>query len=296
MSSEIPVLSTTEQFQQIQIDRTDRINQISSAFQQKYGNQPQIFGRSPGRVNLIGEHIDYEGYGVLPMAIQQDTFVAIAKAENGEKICVANVDKEKFGDVEFEIDPKQQVNTEDHTWANYFLAAYKGVFDFLGALEGEGKVELSGINVMVHGVVPTGSGISSSSAFVVASFLAVLGIYGKNELIDKPKVAEATCICERYVGTQSGGMDQAIGVMGEAGSALKIDFNPVRGEKVSLPGGVSFVIANSLTVSNKQETADKRYNLRVVECRLAAVVIAQKISKENARNIQTLKEVVWSQG
>eukprot|EP01026_Neomeris_dumetosa_P043726 TRINITY_DN3672_c0_g4_i2.p2 TRINITY_DN3672_c0_g4~~TRINITY_DN3672_c0_g4_i2.p2 ORF type:complete len:149 (-),score=21.74 TRINITY_DN3672_c0_g4_i2:34-480(-) len=127
----IPVFTSSEQLLDIQIDRSDRLSKLSSAFEAKYGVKPEVFGRSPGRVNLIGEHIDYEGYGVLPMAIQQDTIVAIAKRTGETKIVVSNLNSQKYGDVEFEVDPKQTVNTENHTWANYFLAAYKGVLDVL---------------------------------------------------------------------------------------------------------------------------------------------------------------------
>lgn len=84
-------------------------------------------------------------------------------------------------------------------------------------------------------------------------------------------MADFACTCERHIGTQSGGMDQAISVMGERGAAKLIDFNPVRASDVVLPKSGSFVVANSLTESKKAETASTNYNNRVVECRLAAV-------------------------
>mmetsp|Transcript_12996 Transcript_12996/g.36556 ORF Transcript_12996/g.36556 Transcript_12996/m.36556 type:complete len:381 (-) Transcript_12996:382-1524(-) len=107
------------------------------------------------------------------------------------------------------------------------------------------------------------------------------------------QVAEFTCACERYVGTQSGGMDQAISIMGEKGLAKLVDFNPIRAHDVQLPGGLTFVIANSLAVSNKAETADGRYNLRVVECRLAASCLAVALghSAEKAKTVTTLSEI-----
>lgn len=100
-------------------------------------------------------------------------------------------------------------------------------------------------------------------------------------------------MAERYVGTQSGGMDQAISVMGQRGLAKVVHFNPVRTDDVRLPAGAAFVIANSLTVSNKAETAHTRYNLRVVECRLAAMLMAKKLGKAlaEALKFKTLGEV-----
>lgn len=106
-------------------------------------------------------------------------------------------------------------------------------------------------------------------------------------------MAELACIAERYVGTQSGGMDQAISVMGQRGLAKVVHFNPVRTDDVKLPDGAVFVIANSLTVSNKAETAHTRYNLRVVECRLAAMLMAKRLGKPvgEALKFKTLGEV-----
>jgi len=85
------------------------------------------------------------------------------------------------------------------------------------------------------------------------------------------EVAEFSCACERHIGTQSGGMDQAISIMAAPGVAKLIDFDPIRASDVVLPKTGSFVVANSLTESKKAETAATNYNNRVVECRLAAV-------------------------
>lgn len=131
------------------------------AFERAYGAAPELYSRSPGRVNLIGEHIDYEGYGVLPMAIKQDTvfafrcavvpacarapappipprglsevhFVSLRRSA-GSSLQVANVNGSKYAPVEFRADHSQEVDRSHHTWANYFLAAYKGVFEYLAS-------------------------------------------------------------------------------------------------------------------------------------------------------------------
>ncbi|KIY97734.1 galactokinase [Monoraphidium neglectum] len=277
-----------------------------------------------GRVNLIGEHIDYEGYGVLPMALRLDTVVAIARG--GDKLSVGNVEAEKFPLVEYDVDPNQEaglrpanrggrdclqeVDTANHVWANYFLAAYKGVFDHLSS-KGEELPKPTGLQVMIHGIVPLGGGLSSSAAIVCSSALAVLAV--NSITLTKGEVADFTCKAERYVGVTSGGMDQAISVMGQPNVAKLVEFNPVglgcrvceghsekqhpecavRAEDVHLPQPATFVIANSLTVSKKQETADKKYNLRVVECRLAAALIARKLGSPSdaAARVRTLREV-----
>ncbi|KNA11669.1 hypothetical protein SOVF_133130, partial [Spinacia oleracea] len=108
------------------------------------------------------------------------------------------------------------------------------------------------------------------------------------------EIAQLTCECERHIGTQSGGMDQAISVMAQTGFAELIDFNPIRATDVKLPEGGSFVIAHSLAESQKAVTAATNYNNRVVECRLAAIVLGIKLGmnpKEAASNVKTLSDV-----
>lgn len=289
-SSPVPIYDTIEPVYGLEgaLHATHRLQKLAAAFRKAYGSDPELYARAPGRVNLIGEHIDYEGYGVLPMALRLDTVVAIRRG--GDKLMIANLDAEKFPPVEYGTDPSQAVDVAHHVWGNYFLAAYKGVYDHLNkkGLEPPAPV---GLQVMVHGVVPLAGGLSSSSAITCSSALAVLAVHGIT--LTKGEVADFTCRAERYVGVTSGGMDQAISVMGAPGVAKLVEFNPVRAEDVHLPAGATFVIANSMTVSKKQETADKRYNLRVVECRLAAALMARKLgaSVEAAARVKTLREV-----
>ncbi|KAK9792724.1 hypothetical protein WJX73_007552 [Symbiochloris irregularis] len=265
-----------------------RYSRLEAAFKKRFGTAPDLYARSPGRVNLIGEHIDYEGYGVLPMAIKQDTIVACRR--HGSELVVANINPDKYKEYKFSTDPEQNVDAENHSWANYFLAAYKGVFEHLQSKGGQ-VPEPVGLELIVDGTVPEGSGLSSSAALVCSSSLAILAALGTP--CSQHEVATFTAVCEKYVGTESGGMDQAISIMGAQDIAKLVEFNPVRAEDVVLPKGATFVIANSLTVSAKAETAAARYNMRVVECRLAAMLLALKLgeSKESAHKIKTLREV-----
>lgn len=270
-------------------DARHRYRQIRDAFVQKFGAEPEVFARSPGRVNLIGEHIDYEGYGVLPMAIALDTVVALRRS--GDAIQLSNLDGQNYPDVSFPIDPAQEVNVGKHNWGNYFLGAYKGVYEHLTASGSAPVPAPTGLQVMVHGRVPTGGGLSSSAAIVCSSALAVLAVNGIT--LTKGEVATFTAKAEQYVGVTSGGMDQAISIMGRQGIAQHVEFNPVRGNDVVLPSDACFVIANSLTVSNKAEGAEGRYNLRVVECQLASSVLAALLgqSREAAVGFKTLIQV-----
>ncbi|KAI3717665.1 hypothetical protein L1987_69424 [Smallanthus sonchifolius] len=255
-----------------------RFSILKSKFKQMFGHAPDIYARAPGRVNLIGEHIDYEGYSVLPMAIRQDTIVAIRKQDAGESeklLRIANVN-DKYKLCTYPVDPDQEIDLKNHRWGHYFICGYKGFHEYakLG-LEVGSPV---GLDVMIDGTVPTGSGLSSSAAFVCSSTIAIMAVLGVN--IPKKELAQLTCECERHIGTQSGGMDQAISIMAKTGFAELIDFNPIRATDVQLPAGGSFVIAHSLAESQKAVTAATNYNNRVVECRLASIVLGIKLGME----------------
>lgn len=127
------------------------------------------------------------------------------------------------------------------------------------------------MNVCLYGQVPKSAGLSSSSALVVCSALATA--YANKFKITKEELAERCAISEQYVGTQGGGMDQAISCTAESGSAKLIDFNPLKVHNISLPDGSQFVITNSCVEMNKAATA--HFNTRVVECRLASQVLAK---------------------
>ncbi|PSR85071.1 Galactokinase [Actinidia chinensis var. chinensis] len=270
-----------------------RFDQLKSKFITVFGHPPDVFARSPGRVNLIGEHIDYEGYSVLPMAIRQDTIVAIRKrdAEEREKcLLIANV-SEKYSMCTYPADPNQEIDLKNHRWGHYFICGYKGFYEYVKS-KGLNVGVLVGLDVMIDGTVPTGSGLSSSAAFVCSSTIAIMAAFGVN--FPKKEMAQLTCECERHIGTQSGGMDQAISIMAQSGFAELIDFNPVRATDVQLPAGGSFVIAHSLAESKKAVTAATNYNNRVVECRLAAIVLGIKLgmkSQEAISKVKTLSDV-----
>ncbi|MFQ6655351.1 hypothetical protein Gotur_025945 [Gossypium turneri] len=286
-----------------------RFGKLKSKFLEVFGHPPEVFARSPGRVNLIGEHIDYEGYSVLPMAIRQDTIVAIRKRDIGEAeklLRIANVN-DKYTTCTYPADPNQNysgfgfeladivdfqaIDLKNHKWGHYFICGYKGYYEYAKSKGVDVGVPV-GLDVLIDGTIPTGSGLSSSAAFVCSSTIAIMAAFGVN--FPKKEIAQVTCDCERHIGTQSGGMDQAISVMAKNGFAELIDFNPIRATDVQLPAGGTFVIAHSLAESKKAVTAATNYNNRVVECRLAAIVLGIKLgmkSQEAIAKVRTLSDV-----
>jgi N-acetylgalactosamine kinase len=255
-----------------------RYAKLVASFAELHGAKPDLLARSPGRVNLIGEHIDYEGYSVLPMALAVDTIVAVKVDTTSNKLTVSNTE-EKYTTKVFDADCDQAVDVASFHWTNYVVCGYKGVFDFLKE-SGRAKPPEVGLKIIVDGKVPTGSGLSSSSALTCAAAVAVMAALNLD--FTKTEVADFACKCERHCGMQSGGMDQAISIMGQSGVAKLVDFNPVRATDVQLPEGSVFLIGNCLAVSNKAVTAHERYNLRVMECRLASIVLAMELGASQA--------------
>lgn len=160
----VPIIDLPDNLRQ-----SERVQRIFNEYQKHYGSSGPLFlVRVPGRVNLIGEHIDYCGYSVLPMAIVQDIMMAVGPSDSG-LIHLANLDNQypevaiKESDIEFPKSIK---------WYHYFLCGYKGIVD-KHCIDGPGP----SIKVIVHGTIPAASGLSSSSAMVCASALATLISY-----------------------------------------------------------------------------------------------------------------------
>ncbi|XP_014218869.1 N-acetylgalactosamine kinase [Copidosoma floridanum] len=249
-----------------------RLDVLASHFRSRFNREPSFFVRVPGRVNLIGEHIDYCGYSVCPMAIEQDILVAVCKSEDDNALQLTNVD-DKYQD--YRHDALQEIRdlhlNEDGlgpTWHKYYLCGIKGALEVIPE-----EKQPRGILAAVWGNVPPNAGLSSSSALVSAALLAT--VHASQHTMSKEDMATVSARAERYIGTQGGGMDQAIAFLGKTGSAKLIEFNPLRSYDVSLPEGAVFVIAHSLVDHNKAATSD--YNTRVLECRLAAQIIAKKM-------------------
>lgn len=260
----------------------DRALSLKNDFQTRFHQKADFLIRVPGRVNLIGEHIDYCGYGVCPMALEQDVLLAVGIQKESATLDLENVDA-KFNSYHCE-DIKTitiDIGNGAPQWYQYFLCGVKGICDILPKDQ-----KVHGLKVLVTSTVPQSAGLSSSSALVSSAALATAQV--NDYSISKTKLASLCAECERYIGTQGGGMDQAIAFLATEGCAKLIDFGPLRSQDVALPSGAVFVVAHSLSELNKAATSD--YNCRVVECRLAAQIIA-KSRGLNWRSIKKLGEV-----
>ncbi|VVC95912.1 N-acetylgalactosamine kinase [Leptidea sinapis] len=256
----------TEEVPIIKIPNSKRIECLNKIFQDEFHSKPAFVVRVPGRVNIIGEHIDYCGYPVLPMALEQDILIAVGLT-NDHRVYLRNSNC-KYSSIDFEIKSFDDIDIKPDSngkpfWYNYVLCGIKGALEYLN-----NKMK-HGLQIVVDGNIPPASGLSSSSALVSAACLAFL--HAQNVSLKKTDIADLCAKSERYIGTQGGGMDQAIAFLAEKYCAQYITWQPLKATAVALPEDAAFVVAHSLAEANKAATND--YNRRVIECRLAAKIL-----------------------
>lgn len=256
----------------------DELLKLTKAFRGQFpGRPPSLFSRAPGRVNLIGEHTDYNGLPVLPMALRQEIRLILAPRQD-QQIHVANVEPE-FGHREFVISLDIPPSPAGD-WANYVKAPCQALARRFAAAEGSGGAirNLRGFDAVVSSTLPVASGLSSSSALVIAVGRALMAVNG----VDLPTLefAEEMAQGERYSGTQGGGMDQAISAGAREGHASRIEFNPLRMFETQVPSAWAFVVAHSLVRAEKSGKAREAYNRRTLECREALTLMAAALGPE----------------
>jgi N-acetylgalactosamine kinase len=259
-------------------DELARAARLTRELRAQVGADARIFAaRAPGRVNLIGEHTDYSGLPVLPVAIDLATIVVAAADTSGE-LSVRNVDM-AWPARTFRI-ARQIPPFATGDWANYVKAAVQGVIDHF-ATRGASVCEFRGGAMIVDGRVPVAAGLSSSAALTVSSALAFLAVNGRE--LPPLEAAEMARQSEWYVGTRAGGMDQAASLLGRRDHALYIEFDPLRARQVKMPRDAAIVVADSLQVADKSGRVRGEYNRRVVECSLAARILGRALGFDDAR-------------
>ncbi len=221
---------------------------------------------APGRVNLIGEHIDYNGLPVLPVAIDRGLEVTFRGSDDSVISCVSR--DERFDPVRFSLSETIERGPPGH-WGNYVRAAGQALCRARGPLRG--------FEAQIVSSLPIAAGLSSSSALVVGIALAIIA---ENGLEFAPRelmilLAEA----ERYVGTAGGGMDQATILGGRHGHALHIGFDPLVLLPIPVPDSWRIVVASSLVPAAKSGAARRVYNARVEECRQALAEVARTLGE-----------------
>jgi galactokinase len=237
---------------------------VASKFSAMFGGEPRIF-RAPGRVNLIGEHTDYNDGFVMPAAIGFHTWIA-ASIRNDREIDVYSdhYDERASFSMDALAGPRRK------HWSDFI----RGV---AATLQTAGY-EISGANLCIHGDVPLGAGLSSSASLEVACALALTissGIHvPQRELVKLCQKAE-----HEFVGTRCGVMDPFIASFGAAGCALRLDCRSLEFELLPIAPGLSLVVCNSMV---RHELASGEYNRRRADCETGVKLLRQRLPELRA--------------
>ncbi len=232
-------------------------SELARHFEDLFGAPPKIFS-APGRVNLIGEHTDYNDGFVMPCAIGMTTRVAISPRQDRMLVVRSGEFPEP---AEFDLDHLPERG--GGVWSDYVV----GVAVMLQQIGHPSQ----GANLLVRGGVPMGAGLSSSAAIEVASALAMISLSGA--MFPLPQVAK---LCQRaenvFIGARVGIMDQFVSCLGKAGHALMLDCRSLDFKLIPLPESVRLVICNTMV---KHEHAGGEYNRRREECETGVKMLTQ---------------------
>jgi galactokinase len=246
---------------------------LRQKFIQIFGDTPRLY-QAPGRVNLIGEHTDYNDGFVMPAAIGFYTAVAIAPRSDRKLV----IHSENYSEqVDFELD--QLPASRAGHWSDYVVGVAKMLL--------RSGQQLSGANLLIDGNVPQGAGLSSSAAIEVAVGYALLDSADCSSSENEINRTQLALLCQRaeneFVGARCGIMDQFVSSHGERGKAILLDCRSLEFRSLPLPGDVALAICNTMV---KHSIAQGEYNQRRAECEAGVRALSQYLP-----NLRALRDV-----
>ena len=248
------------------------LEKLYNKFKNLFGYEAESKFFAPGRVNLIGEHTDYNGGHVFPCAIHKGTY-ALVKKRDDKKFRMYSENFENLGIIEFLLD--NLVNEKKHKWVNY----PKGVVKMF--IEAGYKID-SGFDVLFYGNIPNGSGLSSSASIEIVTSIILKDLYNLDiDMVEMVKLSQKAE--NQFIGVNSGIMDQFAVGMGKKDNAILLDCNTLKYSyaPVILKDEV-LVIGNT---NKKRGLADSKYNERRAECEEALKDLQKEL------DIQSLGEL-----
>jgi len=243
------------------------VKALATTFKEKFGTTPEQAFFAPGRINLIGEHTDYNGGHVFPCAITYGTY-AVARKREDQLVRLYSVNFPNIGIIEFNLN--QLDYDKEHNWANY----PKGMIRYI--LESGYKIP-TGFECVIHGNIPNGAGLSSSASIELLTGVLVDSLFGleipRLDVIKLGKQVE-----NQFIGVNSGIMDQfAIG-MGKKDAGILLDCQTLKYEYAPIQlENHKIIIMNT---NKRRELADSKYNERRSECEEALAEIQQRLPIE----------------
>ena len=258
-----------------------RLQDLREAFQARFDRLPDFVSRAPGRVNLIGEHTDYNGGFVFPAAIDRTVLLAVATNDTPGQVRLYSTSYDQ--PAVFSWRDLQKAPPELH-WSDYV----RGVAWALQERHLLNLAELPGADMLLDSNVPQGAGLSSSAALEVATALALFQLAGQPATTaQRPAIALACQLAEnRFVGANTGIMDQFISALGQPDSALLIDTRSL--EYRSVPLGFASrqlkLVAVNSAVPHRHDASG--YNQRRAECEEAARFLAVTYGKDETAQLR----------
>jgi galactokinase len=253
---------------------------VITTFRDRFGAQPTMIARAPGRINVIGEHTDYNEGFVLPAAIENAVYVAASpRTDNTVRMYSLSFDELAT----FTLDQLQDPDLP--AWTRYPRGT-------MWVFEQEG-VALRGMDLVIGSDVPMGAGFSSSAAVEVGMFESLDALHGVKHT-QRDKALLGVRVEHKFIGIRSGAMDQMISALGVADHALLIDCRSYEAEPVPIPKGVTFV---ALDTGKRRELENTGYNDRRRDCeeaaRLLGVASLRDVTPEQlAANLDKLPEII----
>jgi N-acetylgalactosamine kinase len=256
-------------------DKSHLIQKILSTFKTQFGNGPCILTRAPGRLNIMGRHVDHQGGHGNMIALKRDVYMAVAPRKNNRKVCLKNINPIKFPDDHFFIEnlyenklPKDWTQFVDSAFVQNYSATHqkkwsiylKSIFArFQAAFP---NIKLMGMDIVVGGDVPIAAGLSSSSTLVVAMAEAIVRLNRIN--VSDQKFVELCGEGEWFVGTRGGAGDHAAMKFAKKNKVVQIGFFPLsKTDETDFPNSYSMVICNSKINAKKTAGAKEQFNQRV---------------------------------
>ena len=240
------------------------INKLKGDFKKIFEKESEEIFFSPGRVNLIGEHTDYNGGHVFPCALSFGTYGVVSK-RNDKKVRMYSLNFENIGIVEFDLDSIEY--DKKHDWVNYPKGVTKIIQD-------KGNVIKHGFDILVYGNIPNGAGLSSSASLELLMSVILNDIFNFGiDMVDMVKYSQEAE--NKFIGVNCGIMDQfAIG-MGQDKCAILLDCNTLnyRYSEINMKG-YSIVIGNT---NKRRGLSESKYNERRSECERALANLKTKL-------------------
>ena len=282
-------------------EKIKRLKNLFATFSEEFGDQPCLVSRAPGRLNIMGRHVDHQGgYGNM-IALANDVYMLVAPKSADRSVRVRSTDPNQFSAEDFQIDDLldesatqnwrdfvdsqfvQQYNTKfQKKWSIYLksiIACFQAKYP---------EIPIKGMDIVVAGDVPIAAGLSSSSTLVVALGEAIMAI-NKIDLSDQ-KFVELCGEGEWFVGTRGGAGDHAAMKFSKKGKIVQIGFFPLsKSNEENFPPGYSMVVCNSKMNAKKTAGAKDKFNQRVACYHFGKALLNKELSKRD-KSIQHLRD------